>query len=276
MYWNARGYHAFPLTEQDRLDLGAEAGAWQAYAQLLERAKQGNFAEVRRLIEWHDSSNNWVLGRAYLKLLGDAGKAADLRDLLVNVLPNDPVHYRYSFCETLGNWGSLSVVPTLVDLYALSPKSQDAPYIPPRISRLLEAEPGPVSKYPVEGADAEVAAYVQFVTAHYEILKSALGGDDAVVFRGEKLSVAAVARRGLDDLGKDRFDEEMRHKFEAMTGIDCSSFYRDGELQPLAAAALLEEFLEGPEPAKYEEGVRYFFGRAIDPPVTDARRPARP
>jgi hypothetical protein len=275
MYWNARGYHAFPLTDQDRVDLGGEAGDWEAFAQLLERAKRGNFADVRRLIEWHDKSNSWILGRAYMKLLGDAGKAADLRELLINVFPNDPLHYRYSFCEALGNWGSLSVVPALVDVYALSPKSEDAKYVPPRLSQLLETEPGPIKKFPVDGAAAAVESYRQLVAARNEELKSAFG-DDAVVFRGEKLNVAAVAHRGLEDLAKDRFDEEMRHKFEAMTGIDCSSFYKEGELQPLAAAALLEEFLEGPEPAKYQEGVRYFFGRPIDPPVPEARRPPRP
>jgi hypothetical protein len=54
-----------------------------------------------------------------------------------------------------------------------------------------------------------------------------------------------------------------RRRFEASTGIDCSGFYKDRNFQPLTAAAILEDFLESPEVARYEEGVRYFFGHRI-------------
>jgi hypothetical protein len=272
MYWDARGYNAFPPDEQDRSEDRATFPAWQEYANLLARARRGEFDAVGGLVGLHDRTPDWVLRGAYIQLLGDAAKTKVLQEMKEN-LPKLPVEYQYDYGEALAYWGSLSAVPTLVDLYAANYEFDDGRFIPPRLSRVLEQEPGPVMKYPFRGPSEAVAAYCQVVLARCQELKNALG-EDAVVFRGEKLSVAAVARRGLDDLAKDKFDEETRHKFEAMTGIDCSSFYKDGELQPLAAAALLEEFLEGPEPAKYEEGVRYFYGRPIDPDVP-ARRPAR-
>ena len=40
-------------------------------------------------------------------------------------------------------------------------------------------------------------------------------------------------------------------------------YKKEGVIQPLATAAILEEFLESPEAAKYEDGVRYFFGHRI-------------
>ena len=45
---------------------------------------------------------------------------------------------------------------------------------------------------------------------------------------------------------------------------DWRGFYgKAGKLQPLSAAAIVEEFLESRESEKYEDGVRYFFGHRI-------------
>ena len=102
------------------------------------------------------------------------------------------------------------------------------------------------------------------VKERYDQLCDQLGTDDVTVFRGEVIDIKKICQRMLEDLGgRHRFHEEMRHKFEAMTGINCSSFYQDGKLQRLAVAALIEDFLQGPEPSKYTEGVRYFFGHRI-------------
>jgi hypothetical protein len=51
---------------------------------------------------------------------------------------------------------------------------------------------------------------------------------------------------------------------EANTGLDCRGFYdRDFMLRPLAAAAIVEDFVESGEANKYLPGVRYFFGHRI-------------
>ena len=54
-----------------------------------------------------------------------------------------------------------------------------------------------------------------------------------------------------------------RHLLEAATGLDCRGFFRDRRLQPLAAAAQLEEMLEAGHLARLTPGVRYFFGHRI-------------
>ena len=263
MYWKAQGYHAFPLTERDQLGDSASFPAWHVYASLLERAKQGKFDEIRDLIGWHEHSDDWVLRRAYVKLLGDAGTAAVLRELLENLFPRVLVHDRYDYAEALLNWGNLSVVPALVDLYAENYEFEDAKFIPARLSQLLEEEPGPVSKFPRKGPADVVKSYHLLVMDRYEELKQSLGTDNTNVFRGRKLHIVPIAEHMLNDLSKKRFDEEMRHKFEAMTGINCNCFYKNSKIQPLAAAAIIEKFLEGPEPSKYSEDIRYFFGHRV-------------
>jgi hypothetical protein len=67
----------------------------------------------------------------------------------------------------------------------------------------------------------------------------------------------------LRDPSTDVEDIDDRLWFEAATGIDCSSFFDDGEFQPLAATAIVEEFLESGDPERFEPGVRYFFRNRI-------------
>jgi hypothetical protein len=90
-----------------------------------------------------------------------------------------------------------------------------------------------------------------------------LGSDKSLVFRGEPYSVGRLARYILDAVKEPFFCSSLRRSFEGATGIDCSSWYQDGKLRPLAATAVLEGFLESPEAEKYDEGVRYFWGRRI-------------
>jgi hypothetical protein len=45
--------------------------------------------------------------------------------------------------------------------------------------------------------------------------------------------------------------------------VDGRAFFKDFKLQPLTAAAVVEEFLDSPEAAKYKDGFRYFFGHRI-------------
>ncbi|QRK11042.1 hypothetical protein JQX13_13790 [Archangium violaceum] len=118
--------------------------------------------------------------------------------------------------------------------------------------------------FPTEDA---LIAYEDRVLERYEELKRKFGTDQVILLHGERFSVVSVARRLLRSLNGSDFERAKRpfyrRRFEASTGIDCSPFYKDGEFQPLTAAAILEDFLESPEAARYEEGVRYFFGHRI-------------
>jgi hypothetical protein len=263
MYWDARGYHAFPLTDEDRLDDAKTFPAWQAFDRLLGSAKRGRFHELRMLIDLHRESEDWVIRGAVVKLLGDAGEGRLLRDLLYNIYPTRDNFDQYDYGEALVNWGNLSAIPALVELYAANFESQDAKFIPPRLSRLLEAEPGPIRNVPRNGSRAAIADYHGMVMDKYEELCRTFGTSDTYVFRGGGLHVTSVAERILRDFQKQQFSEEMRHKFEAMTGIDCSGFYVDRHLQPLAAAGIVEEFLDSDASDRYELGVRYFFGYRV-------------
>jgi hypothetical protein len=136
------------------------------------------------------------------------------------------------------------------------------------MSLMLEETLGPIWWAPHRGDSEEKAdTYVKHVLARHAELTKQLG-ESAFVFRGRLLDVEWMARCCLADLARGKFEPEMRHKFEAMTGIDCSRFYSrfdgvNGRLDPLAAASVLEAFLASPECKAFVPGQRYFFGHPI-------------
>jgi hypothetical protein len=99
-----------------------------------------------------------------------------------------------------------------------------------------------------------------------------MGTDRIPIWKGAVFGVKSLVEHYYEKLvhaeaedldGLDVDFKDFRRKFESSTGISCSSFFENGEFQPLAATAILEEFLEGPEVNNYDEGVRYFFGHRI-------------
>jgi hypothetical protein len=98
-------------------------------------------------------------------------------------------------------------------------------------------------------------------------LQSEALGDASIIAEGRIRQIGEVARHLHERVRRgeqgDRI-EKGRMLFEAMSGVDCRAFFnKHGSVQRLAAAAILEEFLESGDADKYEPGVRYFFGRRI-------------
>lgn len=258
MYPEALGYFAFPLTAADAgLE---ELAAWESFAAEVAAAKQGRFASGLTLLELYDRDADWVRRGAYVELIGDAGSDVLLEHVHRLFDAGLPVDYSYDFAAMLFHWGRLDVVPTLVEIYRAAFEFQDARYLPPRLGLLLEEEPGPLSKVGGTVSAEEAAAICELALAHHAALR-ARHGELAYVFRGRLLDVQWIARCALADLSRGAMVPEMRRKFEAMTGVDCSSFYRDRKVQPLSAATVLEQFLEAPR--RLVPGRRYFFGHEV-------------
>ncbi|MBZ4420403.1 hypothetical protein [Myxococcus sp. RHSTA-1-4] len=158
----------------------------------------------------------------------------------------------------------MSSIPAFIQSYDRHFGAELMKVVPLQISTLLEPEWGPLSQFPKED---ELIEYEDRVLERYEELKKKFGTDQVILLHGERFSVVSVAQRLLRGLDGDDFARAMRpfyrRRFEASTGIDCSGFYKGEQFQSLTAAAILEDFLESPEAARYEEGVRYFFGHRI-------------
>lgn len=257
-----KGYFAYPLLAEDRSVPNYQQ--WLEFDAILSEAKRGQFARIPQLADSMVAGGDWVLQGERVRLLGDAGRRQYLDTLLRTLPVGKDILLECAYAKTFELWGHLSVIPVLIDMYERYSFSQDARFVAMSLSRLMEKTPDAISGYPLEQNEGDIKEYCQMVRQRYEELCESLSTRDAVVFRGEVISLQHLSKTMIDDLGvKHGFEEEMRHKFEAYTGVDCSSFYVNETLQPLAVAALVEEFLESPEAAKFEKGVRYFFGHRI-------------
>jgi hypothetical protein len=263
--WDARGYFTPPVPDDNiRLLKDPDARAWLQTQDHLQHLKSGSFDRIDDLMTLYNSSRTEMLRWVCAQILGDAGTrrffARLAQDLDETLDPDKALR----FCNALEAWGSLSAVPVIIQSYDRYFGWQDAESLPLMLSTILEPEWGPLTERPSE---SDFLAYEDRVMERYGELKDKYGTDQILLLHGELFGVRPLARRMLRNLGSSHFEKAMqpfyRRRFEASTGIDCSCFYQGREFQPLTAAALLEEFLESPEAARYEDGVRYFFGHRI-------------
>ena len=257
--WEDRGYFGCP----DSLPPGTD-DPWNHWIIAFHRAKLGDFTYVPVLRQVLLESEDWLLVTTCSDLLGDAGTDASL-DLLFKAAQEAPDFPRArEIGRALYLRGRLSDVPALVSVYEKFSDVRDADIIPVWIADLLEAEEGWLSE-PTHFEDVEY--YREAVLEAYQRLADDFGSNQVYVFRGKLFGVTALAQHLRVRMRQPFPRSVLRQKFEASTGIDCSSFYRRGELKPLAAAAIVEDFLESAAVATYEDGVRYFFGHAIPPDI---------
>jgi hypothetical protein len=267
-FWDQLGYSYLaspPLNLLATEALDSE-NVWISLAGILEHAKAGNHAPLQRLQEWMRADIGHLLLCVCAELLGDAATTQDLR-ALENMLLEGPDHLRVAACRAAYWSGELWLVPLMIDSWNRVEWRDDRDTIAFMLSDLLEETAGPI----VANEAYSASQYNELVRRRVEELHSEIGTDRVSVWEGKVFGVTQIARRmyelllsegeSVGDLDDSFID--YRHKFEASTGINCSSFFRNEEFQPLAATAILEEFLESGQGERYEDGVRYFFGHRI-------------
>lgn len=261
--WKGHGYHAAPIRPAE-LAREPQRASWLRVQEILDQARSGRLDRIPELLDVYGEAPG-VLQDVCIRILGDAGDDRCFERMIAESSnPLDPER-GCDFASALRAWGSLSAVPVLCRIYETFYGFQDAEPIPLFISSLLEPEWGPLSTAPRREDDLD--GYLAAVARAYEQTKARLGSEDVIVLLGEPFSAAGLARQLLAHLGRTPFDIAFqsygRRKFEATTGLDCTSFFADGLFQPLSAAAILERFLHGPLASTFLAGRRYFFGHEI-------------
>ena len=239
---------------------------WIVLAATLEYAKIGRHAPIETLSKWISMDSPPLLFRGSLEILVFAGTYATLQRL-IPILREGPDFLREEICWAIGTGGHLWFVPHMLDGLERAERATVRQAIAAELSNMLEEKTGPIFSY----RDYSPQEYSDIVKTRMKKLQSQYGTDKLFVWRGKHYGVTALAihmqqlllakRKNLRQISA--WFVELRQRFESYTGINCSAFYNNYEFQPLAAAAILEKFLESSEPEKYEEGVRYFFGHRI-------------
>ena len=291
--WSFLGY---AYVEQPPIDLlGPSAldseNPWIVLASVLEHAKKGNFDYLHRLPTWFHSGNGQGPDRACVHLSADAGCQTDLDKLQV-LLEDGPDELRAYAAEAAVFVGRLWLVPAMLDAWKRVSSQGHHDTIGFAISSILESPGGAIAEeaglYNIDpnvfqrlenpeakdlaqrmGAeDPEVTEFEARVRERLSKLRSEFG-NEVSLWQGRPFNVRALAEQMYALVRSPSSGPlhghfiQMRHKLEAVTGIDCSNCYKRGVLQPLAASAFLEAILDGELLSQYESGVRYFFGHRI-------------
>jgi hypothetical protein len=269
--WQRLGYTYAEKPPPELLSPAAlrDENPWLVLAAVLERAKRGNFDSLPLLFQRMRALDNSLFWNACVILLGHAGPRKVLQQALSEfdkeIQANDiNVIKRMSFMLH----GSLLLwtVPVMLDLFQRV-ADRNRPFIrdqviiiPYLFSEIVEEKEGEIFS-----ASLPDEPYRQLVLDRCVALGRTFGTDQVPVWRGELFSVKSLAEQLLRDLAAGQVANVMGQRaiFEASTGIDCSPFYKDRQLQPLAAATVVEGFLEDGHADRYQPGVRYFFGHPI-------------
>jgi hypothetical protein len=243
--------------------INPKADPWLAWRVAVHEAKTGVFNNLPTLLTLYDPVGDPRFNFQVMILIGEAGPWRCFESIARELTsPSNPIDYEVglNFSYALAIRGLLADVPLLLAVYRRHAVVEDADIMPVRINGLLSSVAGTLSK-PAKFENLQ--AYEDAVLSRQRELAEAFGSDQVLVLRGERFGVVRLAERLLELLRKPYFMPDLRRKFEAATGIDCTGFYKNGVLQPLAAAEIVEAFLESPYASTYEDGVRYFFGHRI-------------
>ena len=292
--WSFLGYFYAqqPTIELTSSETLTSSNPWIVLASILEHAKKGDFTKIPYLRTLFHTSK--VLGpdRASIHLTGDAGLGGDLL-ALQTLLEEGPDHLRAYAAEASVLSGQLWLVPYMLEAWKSVKSRAHHETIGFAISSLLEMSGGNIAakagsyrlpadttsrlegfkqrSMPIRPADSDEKDPDSFESIVIDRLNELRfkHAEGVALWQGQPVNVRALADqmynlvRNTSALSIHGLFIRMRHKFEAVTGIDCSECYQNGILQPLRAAALFESIFETGILAQYEPGVRYFFNHRI-------------
>lgn len=257
---------------------------WEVLACVLARLQQGELEAVDRLVGVMRRQDGAGLWNACAQLIGFAGRR-ELLESLANEFAGR-IHERgvqFYVSSALVNGCGLWSVPHLLAMHSATVDDDTRIHIELGLSRLIETEPGPVWSGPAKvivvdedlpppfretSIELNRKGYAELVETCTGQLRAASGPDDRMaIAEGQILDLNQLTRILLRRIRSseptDRIEWE-RMIFEATTGVSCREFFDpNGILRPLAAAAIIEDFLESGDAKKYESGARYFFGHKI-------------
>lgn len=254
------GYFSELLVRTRIPEAAPDAPQWDVWEYALASAVHGDFRPMPRVVDVHANYSDYLLRYCACLLLEDAITDAALMALRQNVRAwRDPL-LKIDACHIFATVGRLELVPLILDLFEPLRGLDEADTVTIRLSWMLEPELGDIC---LPEHTVTNRRYRELVLRRCEEVRQVVPDPRASVFLGEAFSVRQLARGMLRSLARGELPPEWRQRFEASSGIDCSSFYKERNLRPLRAAAVLEEFLEDPASGRYVEGARYFFGRRV-------------
>lgn len=255
--WEGHGYFAY---ERQGDGPSLSDTAYETWLSALRDAQNGDFSGVPSLVDLFTGDIDPECMDLCESLLADAAPSVTI-DRLVQRLDGGSLGFEetLSWCSVLAQRGKIADMRVVARAYEQVADIRDAALIPVDLSACLDPGSG-LSNPDLFGT---VRQYRAAIEQRCDELAEKCGTDQALVFKGEPVSIRRLGVHILARMREPCFPYDLRRRFENATGIDCSSFYEGGQFKPMQAAALITGFLESPHSWLFEEGVRYFFGHRV-------------
>lgn len=288
--WRFRGLN-FAQTPPNGLLTPASLGErnpWIVLATVVELARQGDHSHAQTLSRYYDDKDTPALARVSLMLTGDVARQSDLV-LLQQALQSDDPRIRMYAAEGAALAGQIWLVGDMLRAWENAEEARDHEVIGFSICDLLEKPGGDLESYAdsfpfkdvdkvlgeipgLKGVEEQLRLlaegtpeFVHRTEEAYRTTRSKLANDQVFIFEGDMWTMESFVRQLQAQISQEVAPGfyNYRHRFEAYTGIDCTSFFRGGSANRLAIMATLETFTESNAAANYLPGCRYFAGHLI-------------
>lgn len=285
--WTKLGYMYSqpPSIDLMMADLLVSPDPWIVLAATFEHAKQGDFAPIRNLRKCIHEDHPFLLNRACLCLIGDAG-ADEALMILLDLMEQGSPSIILDACQAASQASRLWLIPSMLKAWHRARTLGDHETIGFAIADVLESYDGEMAslagkyhsthspsvsdRFEAEKLNGVQQSFGEIVEQKIEEFHQRLSDKKLPLWNGQVFGVRSLAIKMLELIQFTKGKPELsglfipfRHRFEASTGIECSRFFKNNAFQPLSATDILEAFLDNPDSQKYEEGVRYFFGHRI-------------
>jgi hypothetical protein len=266
--WDRMGYFFAESPPRNLIDDPdpSSSDPWMLIAETLERAKLGDHSGIRELAEYLRSDSPPLLLRGCVSLIADAGSKDDLETLAQMLFSQIP-YLRLEAAWAIRTAGLVMFTPIVLEAWRQAPDSSQRNSLALCLSYLLDSVGGPIGSHEEYARDE----YSLLVNDRFLEVMEKAEGPNVQAWRGKTWSVVELARYMLElaenqserpsDLGV--YFVGLRHRFEAATGLDCREFYHQRVFQPGAVVDCIESFLESDASAKFQAGIRYFFGHMV-------------
>lgn len=236
-----------------------EKWPWLSLHTCLRAAIAGNRAPLEGLLALLGAKSTQSWTSAVSTLVADAADdrvVEFLRDWIRNGADPDLTS---TLCWALLGRGLLRDVPLVLDAYRRYVKHPWFPALQGRLNQLFAFQPVRHGPY----IPMAFKAFAEQIERNIQSLRQKLGHEDVPIFRGELFSVEAVAREIIELQHGPDVTADLRQRFEAATGINCTDWETAELFDPQKAAASAQRFLDSPAATKFKTGQLYFFGRPI-------------
>jgi hypothetical protein len=236
-----------------------EKWPWLSLHTCLRAAIAGNRNPLEGLWALVNVQRTYSWTSAVSTLVADAADDRVVESLRARIRESEDPELTNTLCWALLGRGLLRDVPLVLDAYRRHVSHPWFPALQGRLNQLFAFQP--VRHGPYKPMAFNV--FCEQLERSIESLRQKLGREDVPIFRGELFSVEAVAHEiiGLH-YGPD-LTADLRQRFEASTGIDCTDWETSELFDQQKAAASAQRFLDSPAAANFNPGQLYFFGRPI-------------